>query len=201
MNQIAIVRTWPQEHWVGIDDHAYVVDNATRVITKSELLPNGGFYTDYRALSEVGTDFITMDWDIAIGRDELRAFADKCRENPGKLRAGPYRSYPGRRTQVGVDPTQETTWHAWHSIRPDVEVQPGDPTCRYFGIGFLYVPFSVWTAFADDFTKKFPDPRWCSARNLASWYHANVAPTIDLDWNVNLVHLNYSISDALNLDY
>ena len=193
MGKIEIVRSWAPEEWM-VTDHPYIQDNATRITIASTRE-----YMDYRPLIEIGGDFIHMDWDIAIGRDELKAFAAECRKNPDKLRAGPYRSYPTRRYRLGLDETHLTTWHAWHSLRPKVEVKPGDETCMFFGMGFVYIPFAVWEGFVADSNAK--SLKFCSGRALASWYHANVEPTIALDWNVNLVHVNYSIKDALELDY
>ena len=189
-----IVRSWPPEQWM-IDDHPYIVDNSTKITIASTR-----DYIDYRPLIKLNDDFIHLDWDIAIGRDELRAFAARCRENPDKLRAGPYRTYPTRRYRLGWDEDKRTRWHAWHEVNNHYsDVKPGDPTCRFFGMGFVYVPFYVWKGFCEHCDKH--NISFASARALARWYHANVAELIDLDWDVNLVHVNYSIQDALDLDY
>jgi hypothetical protein len=192
-HKIEIVRSWPPEKWM-FEQHPYIEDNSTRITIASTR-----DYMDYRPLIEVNDDFIHMDWDIAIGRDELRAFAEKCYAEPNKIRAGPYRSYPTRRYRLGWDKTKETTWHAWHSLSPKVEVKPGDPTCKWFGMGFVYVPFWIWQEFVNDCNRT--GRQFCSARALAAWYHSQVEETIALDWETNLVHVNYSIKDALDLDY
>jgi hypothetical protein len=193
-----VIRSWPPEQWM-IDNHPYIVDNSTRIT-----LTSTKDYIDYWPLIQVNDDFIHMDWDIAIGRDELRAFAARCQEKPDKMRAGPYRTYPHRRYRRGIDPDKRTRWHAWHTWKatsrvPEDEVKPGDPTCKFFGMGFVYVPFYVWKGYIADCEKR--NLSFASCRGLSRWYHANVAETIDLDWNVNLVHVNYSIQDALDLDY
>ena len=201
MNDIEIVRSWPPEQWM-LDDHPYVVDNARRIVIGSQKTGPNTYYNDMRPLSQVGQDFIHLDWDMAVGRDELRAFADKCRQKPDKLRSAACRTYPTRRYQLGDDPDKRTRWHAWHSLNPEIEVNYGDPVCKWFSFAFIYVPFAIWTAFVTDFNKVHGTrPRWCSGRSLASWYHKNVSEEIDLDWDTHVVHANYSIRDALNLDY
>ena len=197
MSDIEIVRSWPPEQWM-LEDHPYVVDNARRVVINSKR-KGGTYFTDYRPLYQVGQDMIHLDWDMAIGRDELRDFADRCRENPHKLRTMACRTYPTRRYQLGLDETKQTEWHAWHSLNPKVEVEPGDPYCKWFSFAAIYLPWSIWKPFVESFGDK--RDIWCSARSLASWYHINVEDKIALDWETNIVHVNYSIKDALDLEY
>jgi hypothetical protein len=181
------------------EEHPYIIDNSTKIT-----LTSTRDYINYRALTKAGKSFIHMDWDIAIGRDELRAFAAKCRANPDKLRAGPYQTYPTRRYRLGWDSDKRTRWHAWHTWKdtsryPEDEVKPGDPTCRFFGMGFVYVPWDVWKGYIADCNER--NLNIISCRQLSRWYHANVADAIDLEWDTHLVHVNYSIKDALDLDY
>jgi len=197
MSDIVVVRSWPPEEWM-FENHPYVVDNARRVVINSKR--NGdSYFVDYRPLYEVGQNMIHMDWDMAIGRNELRDFADRCRENPEKLRSAACRTYPTRQYQLGLDKTKQTEWHAWHSLDPKVEVKPGDPTCKWCSIALCYIPWSVWKPFVESYGDR--KDCWASARGLANWYRDNVEDSIDLDWDTNVVHVNYSIKDALDLEY
>ena len=82
-----LVRSWPLD---VPPNHPYIYDNCERVILTRKYLP------DYTPLADVGDDLLHLDWDVAVGRHELRAFAKKCEAEPDKVRVGPTWNYVTR---------------------------------------------------------------------------------------------------------
>jgi hypothetical protein len=187
-----IVRSWPIDPEMIDPLHPIIHDGAEIVkidATRERI--------NYRPLIELGEDFIHMDWDIAIGRDELIDFAEKCYKEPDLVRAGPYQNYPTRRWRKGDYKARYTQWHAWDlAYGHRFEVKPGAPDCHYFGMGFVYMPFKHWKGYVE-FVDTKPE-LFCCAFGFSDWYKKEVGKRIPLEWDTHLVHLNYKIDRVLD---
>ena len=82
-----IVRSWP-EHVPP--NHPYIYDNCERILLRRKYLP------DYTTLLEAEDNLLHLDWDVAVGRNELRVFAKKCEAEPDKVRVAPTWNYVTR---------------------------------------------------------------------------------------------------------
>ena len=179
-----IVRSWPKDVPA---DHPFVNDNCERVYIDT---------VDYRPLVELGESFIHLDWDIAVERNALRDFAQKCIADPDTVRVGPYKGYPTRRRHDKWAWANHEKWYVWRNSNPGgygskIELVPGDPFCHWFAPGFMYVPFEYWKGYCDSTTEAvcegFPD-----------WYHKNIGwDEFPVEWDVNAIHLNYSMRDVM----
>ena len=146
--------------------------------------------------TELEEDFIHLDWDIAIGRDEIREFATRCSQNPSQVRSIPYRSYPTRRRRDKWFNQKTTEWCAWHIV-PNIpggkrRIDTNDPTCDLVGFGAIYIPIQMFKDYAKQETGE------CTDFKFSEWYYNSVDNKgIPLEWDIPIVHLNFSIKEAL----
>lgn len=178
-----IVRSWPKDQ---PSDHPFVMDNCERVYIDT---------VDYRPLIDIGENFIHLDWDIAVERNRLRDFVRKCEAEPDVVRVGPYKGYPTRRWHHKWAWANHEKWYVWKTDEARlqrIELKPGDPYCHWFAPGMMYMPFDLWKEFYDDEGYKvicegFPD-----------WYHVKHGWTDwPVEWDLNAIHLNYSMRDVM----
>lgn len=185
---VRLVRSWPRK---PPDNHPRIEDNCTRIVID---------WCDYSALLQLNDDVLHLDWDVAVGQDELQAFAAKCIAEPEVVRVAPTMSYPTR--QRAWHPAPGTPKHymvwseeSWASDR--VGLRPGTPYCNYFAFGFVYLP--RWTL--EGFMESIPD--FGSTLNdvsFSAWYqYVTGGRDVPVEWDTNVIHLNYSMKDALNM--
>jgi hypothetical protein len=170
-----ILRSWPATVPAG---RAHVVDNIERLVMD-------GY--DYRVLGDVNDDVLLLEWDIAVGLEDLERFAAAATEDPGRVLVAPYRlySYASGRPHLGRwahrryegDPA---TGHLRH-------VDENDTACHLFGLGMTYLPRDITQAFLAAW-----DGRVCDV-SLSGWHYRNITPEVPIAWDVRPVHLHYDI--------
>ncbi len=48
---------------------------------------------DYKALAELDSDVLLLEWDIAVGKEDVEAFARRAKATPGDVLVAPYLLY------------------------------------------------------------------------------------------------------------
>lgn len=140
---------------------------------------------DYRALTGLGQDVISLDWDIAVGLEELTAFAARAARDPTRPLAAPCRLYCD-----GDYPMPVPQWNARVYERGGRDlryVAPGEPVCHLFGFGMVYLPAAALSAYAGTHPGKRLDDT-----SFSGWWYTAHGLT-ELDWAVRPVHLHYPV--------
>lgn len=176
-----LVRSWPARVPAG---RARVEDGMERLVM---------YAYDYTVLGDLDDDVLLLEWDIAVGGEELAAFAAKAATEPDRMLSAPYRLYPGcsiKRAGAGA------TWAAWryrHTPHSSgrVEAQPGDPYAHITGLGMTYLPRELIQRYLSE-----REPQWgFSDIAFCGWHYRRVRPEILLDWSARPVHLHYQLPD------
>ena len=173
-----LLRSWPAhipEGRIG-----YVVDGVERLVIDNH---------HYGPLADVDDDVLLLEWDIAVGQEELRRFAAHARRDPGRVLVAPYRIY----ADVYNLPADIWAHRAWNGDgmgtvvpRGAVPVRDGAPLCNLFGLGMVYLPAAVTNAFFRAcWGAQFGDTQF------SMWHYQNVTRDVPIDWQVRPVHLNY----------
>src|SRR5581483_6549757 len=92
--RMKLIRSWPDPLPAGRN---YVVDDAPRMLNSNY---------SYAGLVDVGDDLIQLDWDTAVSREDLTAFAALAREHPDRVLVAPVPVYADSRR--GLD---RTVWN------------------------------------------------------------------------------------------
>lgn len=175
-----LVRSWPSHPPAGRN---HVVDDAERLLNTDY---------DYAGLVELGDDIIQLDWDTAVSREDLIAFAKQCRAEPDRVRVAPCMIYTEDRPGLG-----RPVWNAKRYKDDGFTrfVTRDDETCHLFGFGMVYLPHELIAGFvhrttAVRFGWKLTDV------GFASWHYKYVRHEVPLAWDVHTVHLHYRISEV-----
>jgi hypothetical protein len=83
-----LVRSWPANIPEG---RSYVVDDIERFVMGAD----NDTQFDYRRLVDYDDDVVLIEWDIAVGGEQLRTFIDRARAEPDRVRVAPYLLYRG----------------------------------------------------------------------------------------------------------
>lgn len=166
------------------DNRNYIIDDAQKLINVCY---------NYQGLVDIDDDIIHLDWDQAIGRDDLITFARRARQNPDRVLVGPTpieRDYPNGHS---------SNWNCFKYEPNGVSkrfVKTGEPTCDLFGFGMVYLPRKMVLEFVDTYraqldagTERFNDMAF------SGWYTNAYGPA-DICWDVTVVHLHYRISEV-----
>lgn len=153
---------------------------------------------DYAVLADVGDDVLLIEWDLAVGAEELVAFARRAVAEPDRVLFAPYRLYPGCSIKApGVGPQ----WAAWRYRGNDQrnggleQVQPGDLTAHVTGLGMVYLPEKLIRRYLAE-----RDPSWgFSDIAFCGWHYRTIARDIALDWSARPVHLHYQLPNLEEL--
>src|SRR4051812_5131429 len=165
----------------------YVVDDAVR-------LYNAGY--DYRGLALVGDDVLHLDWDQAVSRADLIAFAKVCRDDPGTVHVVPTMIEPGNHPGF-----TEPEWNVRVAVdggrsgwRPAFV---GEPFAHLFGFGMLYLPKTVLDDFMDEWGDRL-DRNDCRFNDIgfSGWYYNTTGVGAPIHWDIHCVHLHYRISEV-----
>lgn len=144
---------------------------------------------DYRCLDDLQDDVLLIEWDIAVGCEELARFAERANQSPERVLVAPYRVY--RSTPELVELSQPV-W-PFRRYMPDGQstrwVTPDDATCHLFGFGMAYLPrLLVATYLRDRPGVKFDDV------SFSSWHYQRAEdPEVPIAWDCPMVHLNYQL--------
>jgi len=158
-----LVRSWPS---VVPAYRSYVVDGIERVVIDD--------YNYGTALRDLDDDVLLLEWDLAMGQEQLQSFARHAAAVPDEVLVAPYLLYP---SGTGLPST------VWAHRRNYLQfVDEFEPTCRMFGLGMSYLPRHLLAAFDGE---RFDDG------SFSTWHHEKVGVPVVIDWNVRPVHLNY----------
>jgi len=177
---VKLVRSWPANIPAG---RSYVVDDIPRF-----LMGGDDREFDYRRLVELNDDVVLIEWDIAVGAEQLEMFMQRAAAEPDRVRVAPYLLYRGGK---GGSRSQRTFY--CHRIREQgmrTWVKgPEDTYCHMFGFGLIYLPGAIIRAFVDQMepTSHFGDTEF-SRWHMRNSQHRNVP----IDWDCHAVHLHYS---------
>lgn len=178
-----LVRSWPA---VIPEGRSYVVDDIPRFIMGGE----GNRQFDYRGLIELDDDVVLIEWDIAIGGEQLRTFMERAKADPHRVRVAPYLLYRrGSMTAPKLKPFYV------HRIRGRTErrwAQPGDPFCQYFGFGLIYLPAELIKRFVAQLDRRghFGDTEF------SRWHMLNIRHDVPIDWDCHAIHLHYDTPEV-----
>lgn len=182
-----LLRSWPKNPPPG---RPHVVDSIPRLEMDNY---------DYSVLAQLQDDVLLLEWDIAVGKDELVGFARRAAATPNQVLVAPYRHYP---EAYGADPSSgfpqygfaQSTWvHRYWSGPADPNmfrfVETGAPWCNLWGFGLTYLPQQVITGYlnARQVDWGFDDT------SLSEWHFRFVEQRVPIDWDTRPVHLHYAV--------
>jgi hypothetical protein len=177
-----LVRSWPANIPEG---RSYVVDDIERFVMGAD----NDTQFDYRRLVDYDDDIVLIEWDIAVGGEQLRTFIDRARAEPDRVRVAPYLLYRG-----GRDGKAAQVPFYVHRIRePGMRTWvkgPDDTYCHLFGFGLIYLPKDLIAGFVAQLpaASKFGDTefsRWHARQPIGQ------RRNVPIDWDCHAVHLHY----------
>lgn len=174
-----LLRSWPATIPAS---RAYVQDDLERLIMDGH---------DYRVLADVDDDIVLIEWDIAVGKEDLEAFAARARATPERVLVAPYRLY---HFASGTDRPRPLWAHRRYEGSPEtgrlIHVQPDEPVCHLFGLGMAYLPRALVREFLDAW------PGHVSDGSFSGWHYRNAPyPDVPVTWDIRPVHLHYQLPD------
>lgn len=178
-----LVRSWPA---VIPEGRSYVVDDIERFVMGGD----AGRPYDYRGLLDLNDDIVLIEWDIAVGAEQLALFMARAKENPDQIRVAPYLLY--RSGRDGRRPVRAPVPFYVHRIRTEQRrcwATREDMTCQMFGFGLAYLP--RWSLEA--FVAQMPPDSHFGDSEFSRWHMRN-APVqfrnVPIDWDCHAVHLH-----------
>jgi hypothetical protein len=189
-----LVRSWPLNPPEG---HPQIIDDCERVYIET---------VDYTPLGDLGENFIHLDWDVAVNRDALRAFADKCEKEPNRIRVAPTMNWVTRQYRANQNASSADQWLVWKlTLEGKRNLEPGEPFCDMFAFGMVYFPIAIFQKYLAADTSagnSHPDINFCEWRY--NTYYGGIRknpPGVPVEWDTHAVHLNYSMAAAFNDKY
>ena len=181
-----LLRSWPSQVPEG---RAYVVDDCPRMVM-SQL--------DYRPpfTRDVDDDLLLIEWDIAIGPEELTTFAKAARRRPEEMLVAPYKIYPSLKYDLPApiwahrhwDGTADPPGSCFPRYEGWTPVETGDETCNLFGFGISYFPRDLVHDFLRTPANQLSDV------SFGMWHYAHVSQTVAICWDAPGLHLNFEMS-------
>ena len=169
------IRTWPAK--MPLTDgpsgypRNYVVDQLPRIEMDCDYIPV------FRQLTE---DTVIVEWDIAFGPEETAAFEKHVNLAPGRIHVAPYRLYP--RSTMWPGPV----WaHRHNRDGRQPWIAEGDPSCDWFGFGFIYFPLPVVHRYLQAAHANEGDS------GFSRWHHETTGSSVPVHWDVRPIHLHY----------
>lgn len=169
MDVLKLVRSWPARIPEG---RSYVVDQIERIVIDNH---------DYRPLDGLDSNVLLLEWDIAVGKEDIELFARQANATPGDVLVAPYLLY-----------TPEPVWahRSWpgEGLTPEgaAPVYTGASFCNLFGLGMVYLPRTLIQGFCESgWANHFGDVEF------SMWHYHNVKKEVPIAWAVQPVHLNH----------
>lgn len=168
-----VLRSWPA---VVPANRNYVVDTLPRFVMQDY---------SYRGLGDFNDDILLIEWDMAIGKEDLDTFKAHVAADPSRPLVTPYRVYTST-----TKPTKLPGGPKWvHRRYTEGEqslrfVNEGEPACHLWGLGVSYLPGRVIREFLRAWPGHFSDA------SLSGWYYRNYGE-VEITWDVRPVHLHY----------
>jgi hypothetical protein len=178
---VRLVRSFPEQVPAGRN---YVVDDAPRLLNRDH---------DYRGLIDLADDVIQLDWDTAVGREDVEVFAKRARDHPDRVLVAPVLIYPGAKRSGLTTPV----WNCRRYLPGGAAVRyctPEDPAAHLFGFGMVYLPAELLAGFGRVLgSARFPR---FGDMEFARWHHQHVTAEAEIAWDVRPVHLHFRISEV-----
>lgn len=182
-----LIRSWPAALPEG---RSHVQDGVERLVMD-------GY--DYTALGDYDDDILLLEWDIAVGREDLHRFATDASRRPGRVLVAPYRLYPEPGGVLEQKWRHRLDEHGsiWVHLRYDglwlEPVDTGEPYCQNFGFGMIYLPRGLVRGYLD-MAGRYEKMRRLSDSSFSMWHYHHVQPDVPICWDVRPVHLHYDIT-------
>lgn len=181
-----LVRSWPANIPAG---RSYVVDDIEHFVM------GAGNDTQfcYRGLIDYDDDIVLVEWDIAVGGEQLHRFMQRAAAEPDRVRVAPYLLYRGH---SGITPQVPFYCHRIREPRHRAWVKgPADTYCHMFGFGLVYLPRDLIAAFVAQLSpkSKFGDTefsQWHMRQPLGE------RRNVPIDWDCHAVHLHYTTPEV-----
>lgn len=142
---------------------------------------------DYCVLDTVDDDVILLEWDMAVGQEELTGFIDRVRANRDAVLVAPYRLYEAHSGRPAKPQWAHRRYV--HNAMFTEFISPGDEYCHLFGLGMAYLPRALVRKFLDEWSGHFNDV------TFSAWHHRTAAePNVHIDWSARPTHVHYDIS-------
>lgn len=162
MTSPVIVRAWPDH---PPPNRAHVIDDLPRVTVDRY---------DYSTLLSLKADVISLDWDIAVDRDDLVTFRQRALAAPEWPRVAPYKLHHKGGQWAIFD-------HTWTPL-PE-----GMMTCCYFGFGMVYLPYRL---LRECHTSREVDDTPLTDCVFSMWFFKRHQRRTPVDWGLHPVHLH-----------
>ena len=168
------VRSWPAKI---PPDRNYVVDMLPRFVMDDY---------SYRGLGDLNDDVLLIEWDMAVGKEDLDRFLGHIGDDPSRVVVAPYRVYQHTETPAVLP---QPVW-VLRRYRDDEQsmyfVDEGEPTCHMWGLGLTYLPRHVIRGFLDAWPGHMNDAA------LSGWHYKNVERETRIAWGCVSSTLNVS---------
>lgn len=181
-----LVRSWPAEIPEG---RAYVVDQIPKLVMS-------GY--DYRCLADLDDDVVLIEWDIAVGGEQLARFMQRAEAEPDRVRVAPYLLYASR-VRGGRFPFKPFYVHRVREPGHKRWVTgPEDTYCHLFGFGLTYLPKDLIQQFMSTPEMARSDSKLPFSDTTFSRWHMRFAEhrNVPIDWDCHAVHLHYQIPEV-----
>lgn len=183
-----LVRSWPARIPEG---RSYVVDDIEKLVMGHDPddPENSDHDFDYKCLNRIDDDIVLIEWDIAVGGEQLARFMDRAKAEPDRVRVAPYLLYRG-----GAKPNKQQVPFYVHRVREPGHKRwvagPEDKFCHLFGFGLVYLPRYL----VREFTAAMKPGDLFTDTTFSRW-HMVRAPHRDvpIDWDCHAVHLHYNL--------
>jgi hypothetical protein len=178
---VKLVRSWPAEI---PDGRSYVMDDIPKFVMTQ---------FDYRGLAELDDDVVLIEWDIAVGGEQLATFMDRAKAEPNRVRVAPYLLYRGGRG----DGQRQVPFYCHRIREPGTRSWvkgPQDKVCHMFGFGLIYLPRQIIVDYLEHPRTQgepFGDTQF-------SRWHMRYAKhrEVPIDWDCHAVHLHYKTPEV-----
>jgi hypothetical protein len=176
---VRLLRSWPRRIPAG---RAHVVDDIEHLLMDNH---------HYGPLAGIDDDVLLLEWDTAVGQEDLRAFATRARKDPDAVLVAPYRIYAD---SYGL-PADVWAHRRWDGTGADTvvpvgatPVDEGEPYCQLFGLGMSYLPRDILRAYVNaEYSRHWGDTEF------SMWHYRYVTRDVPIMWEVRPVHLHYEI--------
>jgi hypothetical protein len=172
---LKVIRSWPA---VVPEGRNYVVDTLPRFVMDDY---------SYRGLGDYADDVLLIEWDMAIGKEDLDRLIDHVSEAPGRVLVTPYRVYQ-QTERPEMLPRPVWVHRRYNEGEQSMRhVDEGEPTCHLWGLGVTYLPRQVIRSFLAAWPGHFNDAA------VSGWHYKNIEKETRIAWDVRPVHLHYPI--------
>lgn len=142
---------------------------------------------DYRFLADLDDDLVLIEWDMAVGQEELETFIGRAAADRDNVIVAPYRLY-----EAHSGKPNKPAWaqrRLTHNNMFSEFIRPGDEFCHLFGFGLVYLPIALVRAAAAEVEGSFNDT------SFSSWHYFHAKrPNVPLQWDCRPSHVHYNIA-------